>query len=148
MEAPDEVMDEIAGADQGEAEERRLPEVEAALAIGMAELREPPLALVFGKGTPVLLAPRQGHPAVDHLDGVRHVLPVEARAQRRVMLEHMRPGTLEWGGLQPTVKRADELPEVEPLLWLIERVEEDSFLHRRKPVDRFQVFRFHRNAPC
>lgn len=103
--APDDLVAVVGSAHGEQAHQRRLPQVEALLAVAPAELLEPPALLGCAVAAPVVHRERQLRLREDDLEGLIELLPVEAGAQDRMAIHHLLPCQLEGIDVEPPSSR-------------------------------------------
>src|SRR6185369_10128838 len=135
QEAPDELMDAVALPRQKKARQRKLGDRKTALTLGFDRSREPLLLRRFRQLLPVLDREGEGNTLLHHLERLGEPLPMERRAQRRVVVDHALPGKAECFDVEHAVQLTGELPAVETGPRLVQEVEEHAFLERRQRID-------------
>ncbi|MNO33319.1 hypothetical protein D3C76_233280 [compost metagenome] len=127
----EQVLSGRTGAHQRQAQQRRLAEVEALLALVECQLLKGSLK-AFAP-LPVVHHERQFNVFAYHLQGLL-VFPVELRAQDIVALQYSLPGTAETLDIQ-AVDIDAHLVHVIPRLLLVQGVEQHALLHRRQRIE-------------
>ncbi len=131
MAGVDQVMAVVAGAQQGQAQQRFLLQVETALTVGVGPGFERRGAMFHR--APVLLGQRHDHLLADHLQRFAQVTD-EAGPQHVVLVDHRLPGRLEARDIQ-TAHIHPHLVDVVGRFFLVQAVEQHALLHRRQRVD-------------
>lgn len=137
----DQVVAIVANADDLDALQRRLAQVEPAQAFGVGQLVErggqlPPLA-------PILVHQRHGQVLVNDLQRLLLALPQHTGAQHLVAVVDCLPGGPQPFGIQP-LHIGTHLVDVVTTALLVQRVEQHALLHRRQRVDVFDLRRRYR----
>ncbi len=144
VEAPDELVLVLGPAEDGDAHQGGLAEVEAQVVVLPQEGGEPLLALRLRQGAPVVLLPGEDGVAAHHLERLLAALPEELRAQGRMPFERPDPGLAKRGHVQGPHQRRDVLVEVDLAFFLREEeVEQHPLLRGRERIDVLNVLLAH-----
>src|SRR5438874_1094931 len=100
MTAPDKVIVRLGHPQQGTAHQGGLPQLKPPPQVRLEKRLEPPLLLVQGQPSPVLLDPRQFNSFADHLQRFIQTLPQKGRAQAWMPLQYLLPGPFKTRYLQ------------------------------------------------
>jgi hypothetical protein len=122
---------------QGDAQQRRAIEREAARAVGDQECVERVLSVLERMLAQIvdLEGERHGVRAMDHLQRRGHAFPREGRAQHGVACEQRAPRALQRRRIERTVQLQGDLREVAGAVRLAQGLHEHALLHRRDRVD-------------
>ena len=134
MMAPHQAPRVVGDAEQGQAHEGGLAEVEPPSAIRGEERRQSRVLLLGGQPAPVLLLPGKLDPRADELERLAAPLPQEGSAQDRMPVDHQLPGPAERLAVEIPRQRAAELLDVHPRLRRVQGVKEQSGLERGQGI--------------